>query len=430
MSRKNRLGLYVFSSILVLLSLTSLTLPDVTYLSTDKPTYNRGETVTISGKASAGEWVAIQVNDPNGVPVWIDTVKAGGDGSFTSSFQLSSAAEYGTYTVYARPGLIIAYFRVGEVYVPPPPGKKSSSMSITLDKTLITLGEEITIKGSLTPALNTTVDLKITCPNGTEVSKSVSTSLGGFTHVFKPDVGGVWSTRASWAGNDEYYGCSSNTVTVIVRGSVILQITVAPLMTSVGGMIMIYVNTSPPLVDRPLMLSYITNKTAVWNSIGNFETSSGGIVACLFTPGETGKYMFKAEWIGDSVFMPASATSSEVLVIAEPLTVEDIINALNQLKALQELLKEKEGELKSCRDTVSGLQKNIDDLQRDLREMQSTVSDLMSRLAETEAKLSETELRLVPVTIIASVAGLLIGILIGIVIARAFFSRSEERRVT
>ncbi len=412
----NRYALLIVALTLLLFQ-TSIVTPLVTSLTTDKSEYLRGEAVTISGTASAGEWVAIQVKDPNGVNVWIDSVRAGSDGSFTSSFRLSSTATYGTYTVYATPGPggqpVTTTFQVVTAPPPPPPPpvKKSSSMTITLDKTSITLGESVTISGLLTPALNVTVDLEIKCPNGTGVSKSISASKGAFAYVFKPDVAGVWSFKASWKGNDEYYGCESNTVTLIARGAVSLRIFVAPLITSVRSIIIIYADTSPALVDRSLVISYTTNKTVNWITIGSFNTGSDGIVACLFTPTEVAEYKFKVEWIGDSIFMPASATSPGVLVIAESLTAEDIVNALNQLKALQKLLEEKEAELKASRDTISMLNSQIAGLQSDLSNAQSRISSLESQLSETQSRLAEAESRVMLIGILALIVGLLIGIL-------------------
>ncbi|MEM3030063.1 MAG: hypothetical protein QXW09_08035, partial [Thermoproteota archaeon] len=391
---------------LVLLSLqTGLVLPAVTSLSTNKSEYLRGETVVISGKASSGEWVRIQVNDPNGVQVFTTTVKAGGDGSFSSSFQLSSTATYGTYTVYAGPRTTT--FKVVSLPPPPTPGKKNSSMAISVNETSITLGESVMINGTLTPALNVAVSLRITCPNGTEVLKSISTSQGEFKDSFKPDMSGTWSIRASWLGNAEYYGCSSNTVTLTVRTPVSLQILAAPLLTNVGGKIIIYVSTSPPLVDRPLVLSFIKNKTAVWNNLGTFNTGSEGVVACPFTPGETGKYRFKAEWAGDQEFMPASATSSEVLVMEEALSPDDIVNALNKLKALQE---------------------QVDDLQTDLMNAHGEISSLESELAEAKSKLSEAESRSMITSMATLIGGLLTGFIVAFLLARAHLFNNIVRK--
>ncbi|MEM2686959.1 MAG: DUF4332 domain-containing protein [Thermoproteota archaeon] len=417
MKRRNWFKLYApLLLMLVLLSLqTSLVLPAVTSLSTDKPEYLRGETVVISGKASPGEWVTILVKDPNGEQVFTTRVNAGRDGGFTSSFPLSSTAAYGTYTVQATPPSppFTTTFKVVSLPPPPPPtppptpSKKNSSMTISVNKTSITFGESVMINGSLTPALSVAVSLRITCPNGTEVLKSISASQGEFKDSFKPDVSGAWNIRASWLGNIEYYGCSSNTVTLTVRTPVSLQILVTPLLTNVGGKIIVYVSTSPPLVDRPLTLSFIMNKTAVWSNLGAFNTGSEGIGACPFTPGETGKYRFKAEWAGDHEFMPASATSSEVLVMEEALSPDDIINALNKLKALQ---------------------KQVDDLQMDLMSSHGEISSLESELAEAKSRLSEAESRSMLTSMSTLIGGLLTGFIVAFLLARAHLFNNIARK--
>lgn len=396
-------------------------LSDVTSLSTDKAEYLRGEAVTISGTASPGEWVGIQVRDPSGMVVWIDSVQAVG-GSFTSSFQLSSTATYGTYTVYATPPSPprTTTFKVVEAPPPPPPPppppvKKSSSLTITADKTMLTLGEKVTITGSLSPALDVTIDIGITCPNGTKASTSVLAHRGEFTYDFKPDVAGTWNIMAYWKGNDEYYDCSSNTIMLVVRGPVSIQVVVVPLLTDVGGDIIIYASTYPALVHRPLTISYITNFTTTWKSIGTFDTGSDGIVVCLFTPDAVGKYRFKVEWIGDSTFMPASATSSEVLVVAELLSYEEVMSALNQLKALQELLEGKERELQERREAIVNLQKQINDLTQELIDCTTRT---YIELEETKAKLAEAESRIPLIGILVFLAGLFVGTLIAYLVLK------------
>jgi len=64
-------------------------------------------TVVISGRVMEGfkpvpwKYIAIQVNDQNGNVVWIDTVRASGDGFFKSVFALKPGAS-GKFKVYAN----------------------------------------------------------------------------------------------------------------------------------------------------------------------------------------------------------------------------------------------------------------------------------------------------------------------------------------
>ena len=414
-------------SVCLLLSLLLLSMlphagADPLTVSTDKAEYHRGETVSISiSNAPPNCDLGVQISNPVGGVVFIAERSTDNQGRASVSFKIPPDATYGTYTIYVAGcgDAGSARFSVTEIAPPPPPpAKKTSSIIITVNKTTVILGESIMVSGTLSPALNTVVHVKVTCPNGTEVLKYVLASDGEFNYVFKPDVAGIWSVKAYWPGNDEYQDCMSKTLTLAVRGPVSLQVFVAPLMTNVGGTIIVYVTTSPPLADKTITVSYTTNKTAVWSLIGVFQMGSTGTVTLLFTPSETGKYVFKAEWIGDQTFMPASASSSEVLVTAEPLTVEDITNMMSQLKALREQLEEKEEELKSCRDAIAGLQKDLGDLQAELSSAQSRISSLESQLSETRSLLAEAESRVQFTSILGVVAGVLIGLIIGYLVFR------------
>ncbi|MEM3465833.1 MAG: hypothetical protein QW566_05100, partial [Candidatus Jordarchaeales archaeon] len=281
-------------------------------VSTDKSEYNRGDTVNISISGAAANCpLGVQVANPVRGVEFVDQVKSDSEGRASTSFKVSSTAIYGTYTVYVAGcgDSASTTFKVVEVYVPPPPPppppKGTSSLAISVDKEAIMLGEEVTIRGILSPGLDVTVKLRFTCPNGSEVSKSVSAPYGAFTHVFKPDSPGYWSIRATWEGNDQYEGCVSNTVGIVVRTTVSLQVIAAPSITGVGGTIIVYAGTSPRLAHRFLTISYFSNRTMAWRMVGTFETSAEGFVACVFTPGETGEYVFRAEWVGDPAYTPA-----------------------------------------------------------------------------------------------------------------------------
>ena len=75
-------------------------------LTTSQARYYAGNTVAISGSSSAGaaasgSAVALEVDDPSGSAVFVDTVTAAQDGSFSDSFTLSAGAAIGQYTVRA-----------------------------------------------------------------------------------------------------------------------------------------------------------------------------------------------------------------------------------------------------------------------------------------------------------------------------------------
>lgn len=97
----------VVQIILLLLALPSYgSSYNIEGLSTDRPTYHRGDLVTITGtlkedgEPKADVYVSIEVYGPDGT-VWVDAQKTDEQGKFTSSFRLASDAKLGNYTVYA-----------------------------------------------------------------------------------------------------------------------------------------------------------------------------------------------------------------------------------------------------------------------------------------------------------------------------------------
>jgi len=103
----------------------------------------------------------------------------------------------------------------------------------------ITLGENLTISGSISPEIsNVTVDLVYTKPNSTTLTRSVSSEIdGSFQDVYTPDSIGSWSVKSSWSGNVDYLSSTSFAVTFEVKGSN----TVFPVELLIGAITVIIV---------------------------------------------------------------------------------------------------------------------------------------------------------------------------------------------
>jgi len=72
-------------------------------VSTDKNSYSRGETVTVSvSYGSKGGVVMIQFNDPDGDKVWADQDTFTAGGAFQYELQIPSGWDTGTYTVWIK----------------------------------------------------------------------------------------------------------------------------------------------------------------------------------------------------------------------------------------------------------------------------------------------------------------------------------------
>jgi len=89
--------------------------------------------------------------------------------------------------------------------------KASSSITCSVSKTNMTLGEELTVSGSISPFhADVTVTLIYTMPDGSTIDRTVITaSDGSFRDTYTPDAGGLWSVEASWAGDWDHKGAKS-----------------------------------------------------------------------------------------------------------------------------------------------------------------------------------------------------------------------------
>ncbi|RLE80123.1 MAG: hypothetical protein DRJ51_06400 [Thermoprotei archaeon] len=87
--------------LVILLAVAPLTAAQPT-LTTSKPSYAPGETITLIGSGwTPGARVAVEVRDPTDSTVYVEQVEVGGGGAFTITFRLKLTAREGLYTVYA-----------------------------------------------------------------------------------------------------------------------------------------------------------------------------------------------------------------------------------------------------------------------------------------------------------------------------------------
>jgi hypothetical protein len=117
-------------------------------------------------------------------------------------------------TAFASPW-VAASARVRVVDLPPP---SPTSISCSVLPTSVMLGNSITVSGSISPTVsNVTVTLTYTKPDATNLDRTTTTGAdGSFNDTYNPEVAGSWSVKASWAGNDNYFGSTSFDTTFMV----------------------------------------------------------------------------------------------------------------------------------------------------------------------------------------------------------------------
>jgi methionine-rich copper-binding protein CopC len=92
--------------------------------------------------------------------------------------------------------------------------KRSSSLSLQATPGNVTVGNNVTVTGTLTPTIaSASITLTYTSENGTVTTKSATTfTNGSFRDVFSPQFDGDWTVRASWAGDVNTNGATSPNV--------------------------------------------------------------------------------------------------------------------------------------------------------------------------------------------------------------------------
>lgn len=107
--------------------------------------------------------------------------------------------------------IIVAAATAGWWFYLRPAGKKESTLDLALFSK-VPSGENQTISGSIEPAVaDALVTLTITRPDSSTFNRTVtSESDGSFTYTFTVEAEGNWTVVASWPGNSEFEGATSD----------------------------------------------------------------------------------------------------------------------------------------------------------------------------------------------------------------------------
>jgi hypothetical protein len=96
--------------------------------------------------------------------------------------------------------------------------KASSMIALTLSSYTITIGEEISVSGTLYPAKTATILIEYTNPQGIiPITETVNSNEAGFfSTTFTANQTGTWTIKASWNGDETYKATESAPSTLTV----------------------------------------------------------------------------------------------------------------------------------------------------------------------------------------------------------------------
>ncbi|RDD53140.1 MAG: hypothetical protein BA066_06020, partial [Candidatus Korarchaeota archaeon NZ13-K] len=96
--------------------------------------------------------------------------------------------------------------------------KGFSSLELRVRPERVLRGEEVELSGLVTPKLRGRLTLEVISPSGSRRQIELAFD-GNFSHRIALNESGSWRFRASWEGNDEYSGASSDWVSAYVEVS-------------------------------------------------------------------------------------------------------------------------------------------------------------------------------------------------------------------
>jgi len=208
----------------------------------------------------------------------------------------------------------------GAVSNPVSAEKHSTTLTCDVSPQEVHLGLNVTISGGITPYIEVPVTLTFIRPDGTSLQRSTWTEVTGwgsyYSYTFTPDMEGVWRVHASWPGNDEYYGDTTDMVNFTVLPPIILtriyitlsrtELAVGETLEISGRLVAIVNGSETPLGGMPVILEFDTPAELGYSEYKSAITRSDGTFSIEYKPSTFGEWGVRAYWDGTENYAPYS----------------------------------------------------------------------------------------------------------------------------
>jgi 5-hydroxyisourate hydrolase-like protein (transthyretin family) len=206
-----------------------------------------------------------------------------------------------------------------------------SQISINADKTVVTLGSNITFSGSISPPQN---DVEVTIQraivgsgNWGNISKIRTDEDGNYVYVWTANQIATWDFRAIWDGDEFIRGAESvrKNVQVERRGST-LTLNLSPNPVVLGNNVTIRgtLTTIPfetKIPNANVTIKYRRNGETNWTTLDSVLTDSQGSYSLAWNASEIAIFYIMASWPGDANTL-SSDSSIIKLEVVESLPVD------------------------------------------------------------------------------------------------------------
>ena len=411
-------GLFLIATLLVLAALAKRTTAPV-------PVTVWGYVYMPDGSPAAGASVTVR----GGGDVKSTTTSSSGKYSVTLSVgsvpvKITVVAKKGEYKGSASKtgeGVVRIDVKLKPITKPSKPKvtKTKPKLALVLEAQVYANNRTVVVNGSITPAMETVIEIRVVKPSGVEIVSEVKTEKDGtFSCSFVVDEIGVWKIEACFKGSDKYYPASSGEVMLYVKMP--YEIEVAAIVEAGERRVRVEGGVEPPHEGVPVQIYASFDGGKTWMLLGTATTGEGGKYEIEFELGVYGNVLFKAvvpetnETLTSECIRPAMAELS-------PPEVEQLRRELEALREEKEQLESEREQLESKVAELEGLAGEVEQLRRELEALKTERDALAEELASLKeaysAKESELEStkRLVMIAFLAGIApGAAVGALAGL----------------
>jgi len=193
--------------------------------------------------------------------------------------------------------------------------KVSTSITCSVSPSEVTIGNSITISGSINPTiLDKTVTLTFRKPYGSSFNRTVTTgSDGSYSDSYTPDAVGSWNVSASWEGDSSYTEAISTSKSFIVsKISTTISCSVSSSNLTIGDSVTVSGSISPTRSGVTVTISYKSDGS--FSTLFTVTSASDGSYSYSWKPTDVGSYQLKASWAGDSTYSEATSDAVSVAV--------------------------------------------------------------------------------------------------------------------
>jgi len=226
----------------------------------------------------------------------------------------------------------------GAVSNPVTAEKHSTTLTCEVSPKKVNLGLNVTVSGRIVPLIKVPVTLTFIRPDGTSLQRSTWTEIAVwdfcfYSYTFTPDMEGVWRVYASWPGNDEYYGATSEVVNFTVLPPIILtriyltlsrtELTIGETLELTGRLVAVVNGSETPLGG--VVVTFALGTPAVEHSLARAAiTESDGTFSITFRPSTLGEWVVRAYWDGNETYAGCSTDQYSFKVLERKFPIVEV----------------------------------------------------------------------------------------------------------